>query len=145
MAGYRCLVIGYDGSSSSRRAVTRGVELARLLGVPAYIVTVVQQPALVLGEYLTPSPGEVSRIVKAVREALAKLVSELEAAGYRNVYCDVVEGEPAHALVDYARSRGCGLIVVGRRGASRIDLFVAGSVASKLVTYARGIDVLVVD
>jgi nucleotide-binding universal stress UspA family protein len=51
----------------------------------------------------------------------------------------------AGAIVDEARKRGCGTIVVGRRGISQVQDFAMGRVANKVIYLAKGLAVWVVN
>ncbi len=141
---YNCILVGYDGSTSSRKALAKALELGRRLESRVVIATVIPRPVLLVGEYLSPDPGELERMRETVRKALEKLVGELKASGYSNSSYVVLEGDPAEELVNYARENQCNLIVVGRRGQGGLERLILGSISQKVVSMARGIDVLVV-
>ncbi len=142
---YSCILVGFDGSPASKRAVDRAAGLASRLGARLAIVTVVPPPTILLGELLLPEPMPSEQVIEAVREGLTRLAEEVKKR-YEGLEVDtmVVEGDPAESLVDTAKERGCGLIVVGRRGRGLAEKLL-GSVTSKVVNIARGIDVLVVE
>ncbi|MBK7687758.1 MAG: universal stress protein [Elusimicrobia bacterium] len=48
------------------------------------------------------------------------------------------EGFPAETLLDAAGARGADVIVMGRRGLSRLDRFLIGSVSRKVASHAAG-------
>jgi universal stress protein A len=74
--------------------------------------------------------------VKASHEArLAEFVAPL-GAGAPSVERVLLFGEPARAVVDYAREHGVDLIVMGRRGVTLADVML-GSVAEKAVRHAH--------
>ena len=142
---YTCILVGFDGSEASKRAVERAAGLAEKLGARLRIVTVVPPPTVFLGELLLPEVIPAEDVVKAVREGLEKLAREVrERHTGLTVETDVVEGDPAEGLLEAAREAGCGLIVVGRRGRGLAEKLL-GSVSAKLVQKASGVDVLVVE
>ncbi len=142
---YTCILVGFDGSPSSRKAVDRAAELASRLGSRLLIVTVVPPPTILIGELLLPEPLPSEQLVEAVKEGLRKLAEELRSQRQGlDVETLVVEGDPAESLVETAKERGCGLIVVGRRGRGLAEKLL-GSVSSKVVSIAKGVDVLVVE
>ncbi len=142
---YNCILVGFDGSEASKRAVERAAEIAEKLGAKLKIVTVVPPPTVFLGELLLPEVIPSEDVVKAVREGLEKLAQEIRGKhASLAVETDVVEGDPAEGLLEAAKSSGCGLIVVGRRGRGLAEKLL-GSVSAKLVQKASGVDVLVVE
>ncbi|MET1101081.1 MAG: universal stress protein [Pyrodictiaceae archaeon] len=143
---YSCIVVGFDGSNASREAVRRALELAKKFSARLSIVTVVPNPLVMLGEYMMPIRLNLAPVVEDAKKRLEGLLRELrEISAYDNIGYDVIEGDPAQALVDYARDNKCDLIVVGRRGLRKVERFLIGSVSSRVVSLAHGIDVLVVE
>ncbi len=141
---YTCIVAGFDGSSASRKAVERAALLAKKLGARLLLVTVVPGPSVFLGELLLPEVFPTEEVIRAAREGLEKLAKELRDQYGVEVEPLVVEGDVAESLVETAKSNSCGLIVVGRRGRGIAEKLL-GSVSSKLVHIAKGVDVLVVE
>lgn len=78
-----------------------------------------------------------------MREKGEKLIKEaLEILGI-SAEARILEGDPAHEIVKFAREVGASLIVVGARGLSTIKKILIGSVSSRVV-HESTIDVLVV-
>ncbi len=142
---YKCVLVGYDGSEESKRAVARAVEIAKAAGGELRIATVIPPPTVFLGELLIPEQLDISSLEKQARESLETLAREVrEAAGLQNVKTVVLIGDPALELVNYAESEGCDLLVVGRRGRGGLQRLLLGSVSSKVVSISKNVDVLVV-
>jgi len=141
---YNCILVGFDGSEASRRAVEKAAMIARRLDARLLVVTVVPGPSVLLGELLLPEVFPTEDIIKAAREGLDKLAEEIKEKYNINVDTLVVEGDAAEGLLETAKSNSCSLIVVGRRGRGLAEKLL-GSVSSKLVNIARGVDVLVVE
>ncbi len=143
---YDCILVGYDGSNAAKQAVVKAHSLSRLTGSKLVIATVVPPVQFLLGELMTPIPVDISSLAESAKKNLEKLVEELRAVNEEAVVEYVVlEGDPAETLVDYAKENGCGLIVVGRRGVRGVERLLLGSVSSRLVALASGVDVLVVE
>ena len=143
---YRCIVVGYDGSDASRRAVDRAAGIAKLSGSKLAIVTVVPPPTVFLGELLVPEVLDTSPLEEAARQSLEKVAKELrETVGIENLSTVVLMGDPADEIVGFAEDNGCDLIVVGRRGRGGLERLILGSVSSKIVSISHGVDVLVVE
>jgi nucleotide-binding universal stress UspA family protein len=116
----RRIVVGYDGSEASRRALDAAADLAGY-GSTLAVVTV--------------QDGEVGR--EAATDARARLQTRHVEAAYHEPV-----GEPAERLVETAAGLGADLVVVGRRNRGPLRALL-GSVSSRVVRRA-GCDVLVV-
>jgi nucleotide-binding universal stress UspA family protein len=133
---FQRIVVGYDGSPPARRAVEQAASVA---ADSATITVVAVVPAMVtsLGP-LPPEQGEID----AHRQQLDEARGLLEG---RSVTVRTAEraGEPAHELVEEARSSDADLVVVGTHGTGLAKRLVLGSVSAKVVREAP-CDVLVV-
>jgi nucleotide-binding universal stress UspA family protein len=131
----RSIVVGTDGSANAEAAVRRAVEIVE--GAEATVHLVAAYPG-------TPSYGE--RLVGTARREqvdlrgsaealLARAANEFSGSG-ATVQTDAREGDPAAVILELAEEQGADLIVVGARGATGLQRFLMGSVASKLVHHA---------
>jgi nucleotide-binding universal stress UspA family protein len=116
----RRIVVGYDGSDASRRALDAAADLVGY-GSTLAVVTV--------------QNGEVGRA--AASDARDRLLNRHVEAQYHEP-----TGEPAERLVDTATQLGADLVVVGRRNRGPLRALL-GSVSSRVVRRAQ-CDVLVV-
>lgn len=128
------VVVGYDGSEASRRAVVRATAAADPGG---RVVLVTASP---------PSRDLEERIgARRARPADELLDEAAELCRGRDVRVAtrVAHAEPVEALVEAACDSAAGLIVVGVRGESFVARALRGSVGEGLVARAP-CDVLVV-
>jgi nucleotide-binding universal stress UspA family protein len=145
---YQHILISTDGSEIAQKGVDHGLGLAKAIGAKTTIVTVTE----VLMPYL-PRGGEVTafahyqEFAEIQKDAAERLLSDVkEKAAEKGVEADTVCIElssPAEAIVETAKERGCGLIVMashGRRGLQRLML---GSVAREVLALSP-IPVLVI-
>jgi len=116
----RRIVVAYDGSDASRRALDAAADLVGY-GSTLAVVTVTN--------------GEVGSW--ATGDAHARLLGRHVEARYHET-----SGEPAEQLVEKATQLGADLVVVGRRSRNPLRLLL-GSVSSRVVRRAP-CDVLVV-
>ena len=140
---YKRILVGVDWSEASLRAARRAAELASRLGAEIRLLTVVPPPTVLLGELLTPEIVDTSPLVEAARRRLDELSRHLAGDYGVEVSYDVMRGEPANTLVEYATSGGYDLLVLGRRGLSGIDRLFLGSVTKKVLERSK-VDVLVI-
>jgi len=131
------IVVGVDGSESSKAALRWAVEDARARGAEVVALHAYEVP--VPAPDAAPSPPlDLPALVAEVHEGAERFVTEMveEAAG-KVVTVDVapmaVEGEPAQALLDAARDAD--LLVVGSHGGGVSDLLL-GSVSLECVQHA---------
>ena len=143
---YECILVGYDGSEASKKAVVKALSFAQKFSSRLVVSSVVPPVQFLLGEMLTPIPVDTGAVASNAKKTLEALVRELrEIGGEIRIDYEVLEGDPAETLLDYALENNCGLIVVGRRGVRGVERALLGSVSSRLVSIARGVDVLVVE
>ncbi len=140
---YSKILVGVDWSEASLRAASKAADLAAKLGAGLTLLTVVPPPTVFLGELLSPEIVDTSPLVEAARKRLESLAARLREEKGVEVDWDAVIGEPSDSIIDYAVEGGYDLIVLGRRGLSRLDRLFLGSITKKVLEKTP-IDVLVV-
>jgi nucleotide-binding universal stress UspA family protein len=135
----KSIVVGYDGSEQSKRALAKAAELAGKFGASVTVVNagVVHGGPAVHGA-LPVDPDELAE----VQTELAEARSILQGQG---ITAKLVEGrgDPAEAIVETAKDSGADLVVVGTRGQNPVARLVLGSVSTR-VAHEAPCDVLVV-
>ncbi|HIP66061.1 MAG TPA: universal stress protein [Pyrodictium sp.] len=142
---YKNILVGYDGSEASRKAVEKATKIAKIFGAKLILVTVIPSPVPLVGELLVPSTAKSTEAVETAKRELEKMARELSEIHEINVEYQVLQGDPAEELTRYAEEKGCDLIVVGRRGAGKLERLLLGSVSEKVIRLAKKADVLVVE
>ena len=130
------IVIGTDGSDSSRDALLWAADAARRVGGRLRAVYAWELPAvsgLALGFVPEPDP-DVS--ATAAGEVTANVTRALSAAGFDELPVEVRvrEGHAAQVILD--ESADAELIVVGRRGSGGFAAAVMGSVSRHVSAHA---------
>jgi len=132
------IVVGYDGSIYSKKALEKVKVLAEKFGSKVYVVHVIDTAVLSLSDvFASPS------ILMSLREKADLLVKEAVQLLGGNAEGKVLEGDPAHEIVKFAKEVNASLIVLGSRGLSTIRRVLMGSVSSRVVQESP-IDVLIV-
>jgi nucleotide-binding universal stress UspA family protein len=132
----RALVIGYDGSDASRRALARVGELGidyRALVIVAVAPDIRSEG---MGTDLAGTQLDTERMLGEARELI-------DARKNASIETRAAVGDPAIVLIDIAREVDAQLLIVGRRGADFVRRTLLGSVAQRLVEHAP-CDILVV-
>ncbi|MGC8597282.1 MAG: universal stress protein [Thermocladium sp.] len=137
---FQKIVVAYDGSPHSKRALDMAIDIARKYGSRLYIVEVVD-PAALIGLGVSPVPqtvlDQLYQKAKSDIEEARKRAADLETEG------QVLEGDPATSILEFVDKVKADLLVSGSRGLSTLKRLFLGSVSSRLVSEAR-IPVLVV-
>jgi nucleotide-binding universal stress UspA family protein len=152
------VVIAYDGSEVSRAALREAAAL--FPGRPAVIVTV-WEPALAtmavgppdaLSMSMMPDPATVEAVDRVQREHASDVVAEgAELANSLGLAAEPQavpdERDVAETVIEIARQRDAGVVVVGSHGISGLRSRLLGSVARKLIEHSnrpvlviRGVD-----
>jgi nucleotide-binding universal stress UspA family protein len=133
------IVVGFDGSEHSRRALARAADLAEA-GATLAVVCAADVARLVRDPAGGASPVDPAD-AEARAAALAEARSYVEERGVQAVYVEGV-GSPADVIVQEAEESGADLIVVGTRGLNAAKRLLLGSVSINVVQHAP-CDVLV--
>lgn len=134
----RLVVVGYDGSPPSERALERA---AALVGRGGDVVVVTARPRLAaqgfVSEPILDAPPADER--RALLERSRKLL-DARGVGAKLVAADA---DPAEALVQAAREQDAEMILVGNQGTGYVTRALLGSTAENVLRHAP-CDVLVV-
>ncbi len=131
------IVVGYDGSEASKKAIEKAKELVSTCKVyKISIVHVETQDALNYAPF--GNALKMHDVDKARDEVFGDDLKEMQEAakGFENseVVTKILEGsDPAQVISDYAREEKYDLIVVGARGTGGLKKFRPGSVSKSIV------------
>jgi nucleotide-binding universal stress UspA family protein len=130
------LVVGYDGSDGSRRALMRVRELT--IDYRALVIVAVAPDirSAGMGVDLAGAQLDTERLLGEARELL-------DGGQDTAIETRAAVGDPAVVLTDIAREMDAQLLIVGRRGGDFVTRTLLGSVAQRVVQQAP-CDVLVV-
>ncbi|HEU6445893.1 MAG TPA: universal stress protein [Gaiellaceae bacterium] len=127
------IVIATDGSTGAGHALEQGYELAAELGADVSVVYVRHAPAGFLG-----APYYQDVITDEAQHARGVIADAKLYATHYDVDPDyeVIEGDPAEAILDFAQARDADVIVIGSRGLGRVTGALLGSVSREIVQRA---------
>lgn len=136
---YKHILIPTDGSDLADRAVTYGIELAKLSGADITFLRVTAPPAplVVEGVVVAYPQEEVQKQVKArIETHLAAIADKAKAAGVKVAALRHVEHDhPWRAIVDTAKEIGASIIVMSSHGRRGLSALVIGSETHKVLTH----------
>jgi nucleotide-binding universal stress UspA family protein len=133
------LVVGYDTSECSERALEYAAEWAKSTGNELVLTYVIQWSPY---SFNTPQENEQrhrrreAEIELAHEKVVDPVVERLRGQGVqaRGI---IRHGHPAETLREISRELGASHVVVGRTGASRLKTQLFGSVASTLIQISK--------
>ena len=130
------VVVGYDGSDGSERALQWAVEEAKLRAVPLKIAVVWEEPMVDMGfgggAIIDPTLAEV---MKDRGEQIAAQGRELVANSGLEVSAEAVVGPAASALVE--ASERAELLVTGSHSKRGVAEILLGSTSSQVATHSK--------
>lgn len=138
------ILLAYDGSKASNKALGRAVELVKVTpGATLEIVHAFDFPRFFVGEGIAPIPASVNKEIYDLAEQTTEELRERIENAQINGKVEMIQGPPAEVILEYAKQNEMDLIVIGSRGLGGIREFVLGSVSHNVVQHAK-IPVLVI-
>jgi nucleotide-binding universal stress UspA family protein len=138
---YRRILVPFDGSKGSWKAVRKSILLAREQGAALILLSVIEH----LPHYAA-TVGEVEEEAARAEAFFARLQAEaVSLAGEQGValQAETAAGHAAQVVVREAADREVDLIVIGHTGHGRVWGSLLGSTAARVVDHAH-CDVLIV-
>jgi len=129
---YRNILIATDGSENTQRAISYGIEIAKLSGAAVYALYVVNTSPII-SNYWTIGKKNIYEIIRSEGEKAVFEVKKIGEASGVDVKEVVLDGYPSNAIIDFAENNNIDLIVMGTLGKTGLDKLLIGSVAEKVV------------
>jgi len=129
---FQNILIGYDGSKGSQHVLQIGLGIARGMHARVELLAVASlpEPAMLVESHAFLDgarkryTSELEQIAKAARETGIEIETDIKA------------GHPAAQIIQQAEMNKIDLIVLGRRGTSRLSQLIMGSVSERVLRYA---------
>lgn len=125
------LLVAVDGSEAGDRAVYLAFGIQKSYGSRLAAISVADVPSHLYGI----APQAAREIVEKARDNLEKVRAMSEAEGIAAEFV-LLEGDPAQTIINVARQRNSGLIVMGSHGRSGLKRLLMGSVTERVVSHA---------
>ena len=127
------LVVAYDGSKQSEKAYRLALDLASKYSAKMIVLSVARPPE-------PPVAVELSAVLESATEYFEghfKCLREQAQSSGIDAKFEVRVGHPAEQIVLMANKEKAEAIVMGHRGESRLQRWLLGSVAKRVLSYAH--------
>jgi nucleotide-binding universal stress UspA family protein len=131
---FKDILLAVDGSEHALRATHTAAQLARAMNPDTLRIVVVYDPVSPwLGD-----PNFQAAISARLNESQEILQKAVEAIGDvpSEIHTELLEGNPAEAIIAIAQTRQSDLIVLGSRGLGQLAGLLLGSTSQKVVSHA---------
>lgn len=135
---YRNIMVATDGSELVKKAVATAIEIAKLSEAKLYAVYVIAYQGI--STIYPKDAGWEKAALDYFRIEGKEATAYVENAGRaQNVGVEsvILEGNPAHEIIDFAEKNDIDLIVMGTLGKTGIERFLLGSVAENVVRHSK--------
>lgn len=136
MALFQKILIAYDGSSHSKKAVAKAKEIIELdQGVEVHLVTVTESHHVNMygynldRKYMNEVEGKNARLLE---EGKALMGSHSDACQTKNL-----QGNVSHEIIDYSLAQKIDLIILGSHGTGGLKDVLLGGVSQKVMRHAK--------
>jgi nucleotide-binding universal stress UspA family protein len=134
MKPFSNILIAYDGSVHSERALQKAIEVAQCAQAKLQILYAYDRIPHYLGE---PNLQQwIDRSVEKAQSVIAPAVQQLNGSGLEFT-TNILEGPAAEAIMRVAETEDCDLIVLGSRGLGMMQGFLLGSVSYRVLHDAQ--------
>lgn len=140
MARYRKILVAFDGSDSSRNALLQAIKLAKTEKSWIKVVAVVPEYD---GDIELIGVSNIQDVITGPGEKLLAQARDISASEGASIITNLEQGEAYDRIVDVASAENCDIIVMGRRGHSRLERALMGGVTARVIGLTDR-DVLVV-
>ena len=133
------ILVATDGSELSKKAVSKGIALAKVTGARLTAVTVRPPLRDFVAEGVTVSVSDEDR-ADFIRQVDHRLDAVRTEAAANAIAVDTVQAEgsePWRAIIDTAKDRGVDLIVMASHGRRGVSALVLGSETQKVLTHTN--------
>jgi nucleotide-binding universal stress UspA family protein len=128
---YRNVVLAYDGSKFSNKALQEAVSMAKSSGGNLLILSVVD----ITDEFESEAPGLTDKMTEKLMKSAQKALGKAVAAKVK-AKVEVHVGDAYEIIVDIAKKKKADIIVMGSHGRTGLTRLLMGSVTSRVIGHA---------
>ena len=128
---YKNIILAYDGSKHSNKALQEAIRIAKISGGKLLILSIVD----VTDEFESQAPGLTEKMTEKLKKQVQK-AAEKAAAENIQVREEVRVGDASEMIVEVAGKKKCDLIIMGSHGKTGLKRLLMGSVTSRVIGHA---------
>jgi len=128
---YKNIVLAYDGSKFSNKALKEAISIAKASGGSLLILSVVN----ITDEFESEAPGLTDKITERLLRLAQKALGKAVAAKVK-AKVEVHVGDAYEMIVDVAKKKKADVIVMGSHGRTGLTRLLMGSVTSRVIGHA---------
>ncbi len=133
----RRIIVATDGSPGANRAIDTAVAMAKATGYELMVLTIGGNMTGTELRRLASAEGDLTEALKSAADLILNRARERSRrGGVSTVRTVAAWGDPAEAIIDVVKREKADILVVGRRGRSRLSRLLLGSVSQKLASLA---------
>jgi nucleotide-binding universal stress UspA family protein len=135
MGKYNKILVAMDGSEASKNALRQSFKLA--LDEKRWITVVSINPPY-QGDLALIGVSNIGEVLKGPGEKILAEAQKIADEEKATIKTRLEEGDPFKKIIEIAEEERCDLIVMGRRGMSRLERALMGSVTAKVIGHFKG-------
>lgn len=135
MGKYNKILVAVDGSAASNNALRQSFKLA--FDGKKWITVVAIDPPY-QGDLALIGVSNIGEVLKGPGEKIISDAQKIAAEEKASIKTRLEYGEPYQKIIEVAAEERCDLIVLGRRGMTRLERALMGSVTAKVIGYVKG-------
>lgn len=128
---YKNIVLAYDGSKYSNKALQEAIGIAKSSGGSLLILSVVD----ITEEFESEAPGLTDKMTEKLLRLAQKALDKAVAAKVR-AKVEVHVGDAHEMIVDISKKKKADIIVMGSHGRTGLTRLLMGSVTSRVIGHA---------
>ena len=137
------ILVATDGSDHAKKAIDYACDLTLKYDAEVYLLHVIYKSGVpknllkVLEAHRIEKTPE-HAILKEIGDRIIEMAErECREKGLKNFQSSIIEGDPAQAIIEFAREKGVDMIVMGSRGLGNLEGVFLGSVSHKVCNLAH--------
>ncbi|HEY7906598.1 MAG TPA: universal stress protein [Wenzhouxiangella sp.] len=132
------ILVPVDGSENSTRAALFGIDLAKAFGVGVRLFYVFPAASVEIIGMAGMSRSDIDQAAQAAAQKAFDLTHEALGSDVAvAVEQETSMGDPAEEVIRYTEDNSGAMVVIGRRGLSRMKSLMIGSVSDKVLRHAK--------
>ena len=128
---YKSIVLAYDGSKFSNKALQEAINIAKSSGGSLLILSIVD----ITDEFEAQAPGLTDRMTEKLLKLSQKALQKAVTAKVK-AKVEVHVGDAYEMIVDISKKKKADIIVMGSHGRTGLTRLLMGSVTSRVIGHA---------